>query len=244
MPAIEEAIFAGVPINVTLLFSREQYVAAAEAYRRGIVRRIAAGLNPDVASVASMFISRWDVAVKDDVPERLHNQLGIAVAGQTYEKYRSMVDSPPWQEISTAGARRQRLLWASTGSKDPEASDILYVRALAAPFTINTTPKATLNAFADHGEVDEVLSIHARMSDEVLGKFTKSGIDIDSLATRIRWNWMVPWSNSPMWNQRSRDTKACLGSPSLVFRTRLKRKSSNVRRFRIKKVFSEVAAQN
>ena len=153
LPAIEEAIFAGVPINVTLLFSREQYVAAAEAYLRGIERRIAAGLNPDVGSVASMFISRWDVAVRDKAPEALRDQLGIAVAGQTYETYRSLLDSPRWQRIFNAGARRQRLLWASTGTKDPKASDILYIHALASPFTVNTMPEATLKALADHGEI-------------------------------------------------------------------------------------------
>lgn len=186
LPAIEEAIFAGVPINVTLLFSRSQYVAAAGAYLRGIERRIAAGLNPDVASVASMFISRWDVAVKDEAPDALHNQLGIAVAGQTYETYRSLVDSPPWQRIFNAGARRQRLLWASTGTKDPSDSDILYVRALAAPFTVNTIPEVTLKAFADHGEVDKMLPVHARSCDEVLARFTKAGIDTDVIAARLQ----------------------------------------------------------
>lgn len=186
LPAIEEAIFAGVPINVTLLFSREQYVAAAEAYRRGIERRIAAGLNPDVASVASLFVSRWDVAVKDDVPQELRDQLGIAVAGQTYETYRALVDSQPWQRIFNAGARRQRLLWASTGTKNPEAPDTLYVRALAAPFTINTIPDTTLNAFADHGEVDEMLPVHGGTCDDVIARFTKAGIDIDALGTRLQ----------------------------------------------------------
>ena len=170
LPAIEEAIFAGVPVNVTLLFSRAQYVAAAEAYLRGIERRIAAGLNPAVGSVASMFISRWDVAVKGKAPESLRDQLGIAVAGQTYEAYRSLLDSPPWQRIFNAGARRQRLLWASTGTKDPEASDILYVHALAAPFTVNTMPEATLKALADHGEIDQTLPARARACDEVSGQ--------------------------------------------------------------------------
>ena len=142
-----------MPINVTLLFSREQYVAAAEAYLRGIERRIAAGLNPDVGSVASLFISRWDVAVMGKVPEALRDQLGIAIARRTYKAYRDLLDSPRWQRIFNAGARPQRLLWASTGTKDPEASDILYVKALAAPFTVNTMPEATLKAFADHGEI-------------------------------------------------------------------------------------------
>ena len=146
LPAIEEAIFAGVPINVTLLFSREQYVAAAEAYLRGIERRIAAGLNPDVGSVASLFVSRWDVAVTGKVPEALRNQLGIAIARRTYKAYRGLLDSPRWQRVFNAGARPQRLLWASTGTKDPKASDVLYIQALAAPFTVNTMPEATLES--------------------------------------------------------------------------------------------------
>ena len=157
LPAIEESIFAGVPINVTLLFSREQYVAAAEAYLRGIERRIAAGLNPDVGSVASLFISRWDVAVMGKAPEALRGQLGIAIAQRTYEAYRELLDSPRWQRIFNAGARPQRLLWASTGTKDPKASDVLYIQALAAPFTVNTMPEATLKAFADHGEIGPIL---------------------------------------------------------------------------------------
>jgi transaldolase len=186
VPAIEEAIFAGVPINVTLLFSRDQYVAAAEAYLRGIERRIDAGLNPDVGSVASLFVSRWDVAVRDKAPAALREQLGIAVAGQTYETYRSLVDSPRWQRIFNAGARRQRLLWASTGTKDPQASDILYVHALAAPFTVSTIPEATLKALADHGEIGDTLPVHARYCDQVLAKFTKAGININSLAAQLQ----------------------------------------------------------
>ena len=154
LPAIEEAIFAGVPVNVTLLFSREQYVAAAEAYLRGVERRIAAGLKPNVSSVASMFISRWDVAVTGKVPDNLRDQLGIAIAKRTYKAYRTLIDSPSWQRILNAGARSQRLLWASTGTKDPSASDLLYIKALAAPLTINTMPEGTLNALAAHGDVD------------------------------------------------------------------------------------------
>jgi transaldolase len=161
LPAIEEAIFAGVPVNVTLLFSPAQYVAAAEAYLRGIERRIAAGLNPDVGSVASLFVSRWDVAVADTVPSELRNQLGIAIARETYESYRGLLDSPRSQRILNAGARAQRLLFASTGTKDPQASDTLYVQALAAPFTVNTMPEATLKALADHGTVSETLHPHA-----------------------------------------------------------------------------------
>jgi transaldolase len=186
LPAIEEAIFAGVPINVTLLFSRTQYVAAAEAYRRGIERRIAAGMNPAVGSVASMFISRWDVAVKNKAPEALRDQLGIAVAGQTYETYRALMDSPPWQRIFNVGARRQRLLWASTGTKDANASDILYVHALASPFTVNTVPEATLNALADHGDIDATLPTRSRYCDEVLAKFAKAGIDTEVLAAQLQ----------------------------------------------------------
>ena len=185
LPAIEEGIFAGVPINVTLLFSRAQYVAAAEAYLRGIERRITAGLNPDVGSVASLFVSRWDAAVVDKAPEALRNQLGIAIAGQTYESYRFLLDSARWQRIFNAGARPQRLLWASTGTKDPKASDILYIHALAAPLTVNTMPEATLKALADHGDIGETLPARARYSDEVLAKFAKAGIDIDALAAQL-----------------------------------------------------------
>ena len=186
VPAIEEAIFAGVPINVTLLFSREQYVAAAEAYLRGIERRIAAGLKPEVGSVASMFISRWDVAVMGKAPRTLRDQLGIAVAGQTYETYRCLLDSPRWQRILNAGARRQRLLWASTGTKDPEASDTLYIQALAAPFTVNTMPEATLKALADHGKIGQALPARGCYSDEVLAKFAKAGIDTGALAVQLQ----------------------------------------------------------
>src|ERR1700679_3618014 len=173
LPAIEEAIFAGVPINVTLLCSSAQYVAAAEAYLRGIERRIAAGLNPDVRSVASLFVSRWDVAVANRVPEGLRNQLGIAIAGQALEQYRLLLGSPRWQRIFNNGARAQRLLWASTGTKDPKASDLLYVNALAAPFTVNTMPEATLKALADHGDIDGALRKPAGQGDDVLAEFTK-----------------------------------------------------------------------
>jgi transaldolase len=185
VPAIEESIFAGVPINVTLLFSRTQYVAAAEAYLRGIERRINAGLNPDVSSVASLFVSRWDVAVMAKAPETLRDQLGIAIAGQTYETYRFLADSPRWQRIFNAGARPQRLLWASTGTKDPDASDLLYIRALVAPFTINTMPEATLKALADHGDISQTLPMRSRYCDDVLAKFAQAGIDIDALAAQL-----------------------------------------------------------
>jgi transaldolase len=186
LPAIEEAIFTGVPVNVTLLFSREQYVAAAGAYLKGIERRIAAGLKPDVSSVASMFISRWDVAVTGKVPENLRDRLGIAIAERTYAAYCSLIDSRRYQRILDAGAGRQRLLWASTGTKDPSASDLLYIEALAAPFTVNTMPEGTLNALADHGEIDHILPPHGGDCEEVLTRFAKAGIDIVALAAQLQ----------------------------------------------------------
>ena len=186
LPAIEEAIFAGVPINVTLLFSREQYVAAAEAFLRGIERRIDAGLNPNVGSVASVFISRWDVAVADKVPEALRTQLGIAIAKRTYKAARSLLTSPRWQRVYNLGARPQRLLWASTGTKDPSASDILYVKALAAPFTVNTMPEGTLKALADHGQLSEILPADGGDCEEVLTHFAKAGVDVVALAAQLQ----------------------------------------------------------
>ena len=162
LPAIEEAIFAGVPVNVTLLFSAEQYVAAAEAYLRGIERRMAAGLNPRVGSVASIFVSRWDVALRDRVPPALDNLLGIAMAGRIYQAYTGLLGKPRWLRAYNAGGRPQRLLWASTGTKDPKASDTLYIAALASPFTVNTMPEATLKAFADHGEVGPGMGVTAK----------------------------------------------------------------------------------
>ena len=186
VPAIEEAIFAGIPINVTLLFSREHYVAAAEAFLRGIERRIAGGLDPDVGSVASVFISRWDVAVMDKVPHALRGRLGIAIAKRTYKAYRALLDSPRWQRVYNAGARPQRLLWASTGTKDPEASDVLYVKALAAPFTVNTMPEQTLKALADHDELGDILAADGGDCEQVLAEFAKAGVDIDALATRLQ----------------------------------------------------------
>jgi transaldolase len=186
LPAIEEAIFAGIPVNVTLLFSREQYIAAAEAFLRGIERRIDAGLNPDVDSVASVFVSRWDTAVAGKVPGTLTNQLGIAVAKRTYRAYRSLLDSARWQRVYNAGARPQRLLWASTGTKDPKASDILYVKALAAPFTVNTMPEATLKALAEHTELGSLLSPDGGDAEDVLAQFAKAGIDIDRLAAQLQ----------------------------------------------------------
>ncbi len=186
LPAIEDAIFAGVPINVTLLFSDEQYLAAAEAFVRGIERRVDAGLPPGVGSVASVFISRWDSAVKDRVPEALRNQLGIAVAKRTYKTYRGLLASPRWQRVFNEGARPQRLLWASTGTKDPAASDVLYVKTLAAPFTVNTMPEATLKAVGDHGSLGGLLSADGGDSDAVLAQFASAGIDVKALARRLQ----------------------------------------------------------
>jgi len=186
LPAIEEPIFAGIPINVTLLFSREQYVAAASAYQRGIERRIAAGLNPQVGSVASMFISRWDAAVAGKVSEALKNRLGIAVSGRIYKAYLDLLRSHQSQRILNAGARDQRLLWASTGTKDPKASDTLYIKALATPFTVNTMPEGTLKAFADHGELGPIMSADGGDCEKVLEQFAKAGVDVDSLADQLQ----------------------------------------------------------
>ena len=186
VPAIEEAIFAGIPVNVTLLFSREQYVAAAEAFLRGIERRIDAGLKPEVGSVASVFISRWDVAVTGKVPDALREKLGIAIANRTYRAYRELLGSPRWQRVYNAGARPQRLLWASTGTKDPKASDVLYVKALAAPFTVNTMPEGTLKALADHGEVSEIMSADGGQCEAILDQFAKAGINVDALAAQLQ----------------------------------------------------------
>jgi transaldolase len=186
LPAIEEAIFSGVSINVTLLFSREQYLAAAEAYLKGIERRIAAGLDTNVGSVASVFISRWDVAANKTVPENLRDKLGIAIAQRTYKAYRELLASPRWKKIIAAGYNPQRLLLASTGTKDPKASDILYVKALAAPDTVNTMPEKTLLAFADHGELGAVMPVEGGDCEQVLAEFAKAGIDIDALAAQLQ----------------------------------------------------------
>ncbi len=186
LSAIEEAIFAGMPVNVTLLFSREHYVAAAEAYLRGIERRIAAGLNPNVGSVASLFVSRWDKAVLDKAPEELRDKLGIAIAKRAYKAYRELLNSPRWLRLLNEGARPQRLLWASTGTKDPEASDVLYVQTLAAPLTVNTMPEKTLKAFAGHGGIGPQLSADGGDCEEVLARFAAAGIDVDALAARLQ----------------------------------------------------------
>lgn len=186
IPAIEAAIFAGVPINVTLLFSREHYLAAADAYIRGIERRIAAGLDPRVGSVASLFISRWDRAVAGKAPAELRNRLGIAIGGRTYRAYRELFSSPRWRKLEAAGARPQRLLWASTGMKDPAAPDTLYVEAFAAPDTIDTLPEKTLLAFADHGKLAGVLAADGGDAEAVLARFAQAGIDIDALAAQLQ----------------------------------------------------------
>jgi transaldolase len=186
LPAIEEAIFAGIPVNVTLLFSREQYLAAAGAYMRGIQRRIEAGLNPKVGSVASLFVSRWDTAVAGKVSPGLANQLGIAIARRTYKAYAKLLGSASWQRVFNEGALPQRLLWASTGTKDPTASDTLYIERLVAPLTVNTMPEATLNAFADHGQIGGRTAMDGDDCEAVLMRFAKAGIDVDALATQLQ----------------------------------------------------------
>jgi transaldolase len=186
LPAIEEAIFAGVPINVTLLFSEDQYLAAANAFMRGIERRIEAGSRPDVPSVASIFISRWDVAVTGKVPQALNDRLGIAIAKRTYKAYLALLNSPRWMRAYNAGARPQRLLWASTGTKDPKASDVLYVKALAAPFTVNTMPEGTLKALADHGDVGATIPADGGDSEKELARFADAKIDVHALSRQLQ----------------------------------------------------------
>jgi transaldolase len=210
--AIEESIFAGVPINVTLLFSREQYLAVAEAYMRGIERRLAAGLTPNVWSVASLFISRWDKAVLGKAPEALRDQLGIAIARRTYKAYRELLDSPRWLRLQSEGARPQRLLWASTGTKDPEASDVLYLQALAAPFTINTVPEATLRAFADHGRVGDLMPRDGGDCEEALDRFRRAGIDIDALGVQLQREGAEAFDKS--WS----DLLECIASKSAAMK--------------------------
>jgi len=186
VPAIEESIFAGVPINVTLLFSNEQYVAAADAYMRGIERRIKAGLKAEVPSVASIFISRWDVAINDKVPAELSDKLGIAVARQAYRSYLGLLSSSRWMRAYNEGARPQRLLWASTGTKNPKASDVLYIEALASPFTVNTIPEKTLKAFADHGKVGAAMPADGGDAEAVLARFAAAKVDVAALAKQLQ----------------------------------------------------------
>jgi len=196
IPAIEESIFAGVPINVTLLFSREHYLAAAEAYMRGIERRIAAGLDPKVESVASLFVSRWDVAVKEEISPPYHNRLGIAIAMRTHKSYRDLLASARWQKLTEAGAHPQRLLWASTGTKDPQAPDTLYIDALAAPDTINTMPDKTLLAYADHGKVGATMPVDGGYAEAVLEEFRREGVDDDALAAQLQREGTESFSTS------------------------------------------------
>ena len=212
LPAIEAATLAGIPINVTLLFSREQYLAAAQAYLRGVERRIEAGLSPAVASVASLFISRWDVAVTGKVPGELANRLGIAVAQQCYKAYRELLASARFQRAFNAGARAQRLLWASTGTKDPKASDTLYVKALAAPFTVNTMPEGTLKAFADHGQLGKILAPDGGECERVLSAFGEAGIDTETLAAQLQNEGAASFVKS--WN----DLMSCIDSKAAAMR--------------------------
>jgi transaldolase len=212
LPAIEEAIFAGVPVNVTLLFSDDQYLAAADAFMRGIERRIEAGLPPDVGSVASVFISRWDVAVAGKVPEALNNQLGIAVAKRTYKAYLDLLSSPRWMRAYNAGARPQRLLWASTGTKDPKASATLYITALAAPFTVNTMPEGTLKALAEPGGAGTTMPANGGDCEEVLARFAGARIDVSALAARLQDEGAKSFVNS--WN----DLMDVIGSKSDVLK--------------------------
>jgi transaldolase len=211
IPAIEESLFAGVPVNVTLLFSREHYIAAAEAYMRGVERRIAAGRDPRVASVASVFVSRWDVAVKEEVPDALRDRLGIAVAMRTYKAYRELLASPRWQKLAAHGASPQRLLWGSTGTKDPAAPDGLYVEALAAPDTINTMPEKTLLAFADHGEVKGAMPIDGGNAEAVLADFACEGVNDQALAADLQREGTAAFAKS--WNELMRRIASKRGLP-------------------------------
>jgi transaldolase len=214
VPAIEAAIFAGVPVNVTLLFSREQYLAVAEAYMRGIERRIAAGRDPRINSVASLFVSRWDRAVADQLPEALRNRLGIAVAGRTYRAHCDLLAGKRWRDLEAAGARKQRMLWASTGTKDPKMSAGWYVEALAAPDTIDTMPEKTLLAFAANGTVKGILAKDGGDSEPMLARFAQAGIDIDALAIRLQLEGAQSFVKS--WTellQRIADKSAALAKP-------------------------------
>jgi len=206
--AIEEAIFAGVPVNVTLLFSREHYIAAAEAYMRGIERRIAAGLDAKVASVASVFISRWDAAIRYKVPPALCNRLGIAIAKRTFKAYCELLAAPRWQKLALAGARPQRLLWASTGTKDPAASNTLYLEALAAPNTINTIPEKTLLAFVDHGVVSSTMPQDGGDAEALIAEFARAGVDNAVLASKLQREGAQSFTQS--W----RDLMSCIESKS------------------------------
>ncbi len=209
LPAIEQAIFDGVPINVTLLFSREHYLAAAEAYLRGIERRIEAGLAPRLQSVASIFVSRWDAAVKQEISAPFHNRLGIAMAMRCYKAQRDLLACERWRKLAVAGARPQRLLWASTATKDPAARDTLYIEALAAPDTISTIPEKTLLAFADHGQPGAVLPMDGGLAEAVLEEFRREGVDDEALAARLQREGVLAFAKS--WSgllARIRDKRA------------------------------------
>jgi len=210
LPAIEQTIFAGIPVNVTLLFDREQYLAAADAYLKGIERRIEAGLDPDVASVASIFMSRWDVAVSEEVPDELRDRLGLAIGFRAYRAYRELLDSERMQRLMNKGARPQRLLWASTGTKDPEASDTLYIEGFASPFTVNTMPEPTLKAFADHGEVGDPVPADGGDAEETLARFAAAGIDVGALAARLQEEGKVAFVES--WDELLKSISAQLGA--------------------------------
>ena len=215
LPAIEECIFAGVPVNVTLLFSREQYMASAAAYMRGIERRIKAGLDPQVASVASLFVSRWDVAVAERAPEGLRNHLGVAIALRAYTAYRHLLASPRWTALAAAGARPQRLLWASTGTKDPAAPDTLYVESLAAPQTINTMPEKTLAAFAAHGQVRQISAGDEGHGEVVLAEFAQAGIDDAALAADLQREGVESFAKSwrELLSRIAAKSEAFMGKP-------------------------------
>jgi transaldolase len=215
LAAIEESIFAGVPVNVTLLFSREQYLAAADAYMRGIERRIVAGLSPDVASIASVFMSRWDAAVLHRVPDALRGRLAIAIGLKTYQAYRELMDSERWQRLANEGARVQRLLWASTSTKDPESPDTLYVRCLSAPHTVNTMPESTLAAFQDHGTVDAPMPTDGGDADATLAEFEVAGVDVAGLGDKLQADGAKSFVDS--WNdvlKRIADQAAALRAES------------------------------
>jgi transaldolase len=216
--AIEETIFAGIPVNVTLLFDDKQYLAAADAYMRGLERRIEAGLSANVSSVASIFMSRWDVAVAGEVPDELHNRLGLAIGFRAYRAYRELLDSPRMQRLMNEGARPQRLLWASTGTKDPEASDVLYIEGFASPLTVNTMPEPTLHAFADHGEVGESVLADGGDCEQVLAQFASAGIDVDALAERLQDEGKASFAKS--WDEMLKSIESQVGAHAWRSRAR------------------------
>jgi transaldolase len=213
VPAIEAAIFAGVPINVALLFSREQYLKVAEAYMRAIERRIAQGLDPKINSVASVFVSRWDRAVADKVPQELSNRLGIAIMQRTYKAHCDLIAGKRWQDLQAKGARKQRMLWASTGTKDPKSPPGLYVEALAAPDTIDTMPEKTLLAFAQSGNLKGVMATDGGDAEDVLADFARAGVNVEALAAQLQTDGAASFVKS--WTelmQRIKDKSAALAT--------------------------------